>query len=68
MEYNVCMTCGADNGRAGNLFKKNGSEIFECLNCSDTRESGSFVIHACLVRTDEEINKTANILKERGVS
>ena len=57
MHYNVCKTCGADEGRAGMLI--NG----ECLNCHDTRLDSAVVIHAHLRRTDEEVAKTFAIIK-----
>jgi len=55
--YNLCKTCGAKDGRAGDLF--NG----ECLNCYKTRMTGEVSIHAWLPRTDEEISKTIAILE-----
>lgn len=57
MQYNVCKTCGACDGRCGLMI--NG----ECLNCHHTRESGEFVLHADLDRTPEELKKTGQILK-----
>lgn len=56
MQYNVCKTCGANNGRAGMLRND------ECANCYDTRTSGSITIHSSLVRTAEEHKKTFAIL------
>lgn len=56
MEYNVCKTCGACDGRAGFLI--NG----ECQNCYDTRRRGDVVIHANLPRTDKEIQRTVQIV------
>jgi len=53
MQYNVCKTCGAKDGRAGMLV--NG----ECQNCYDTRKTGSFVIHSFLNRTAVELNRMA---------
>jgi hypothetical protein len=64
MEYNVCQTCGAKDGRAGNLFSDSGGP-FECLNCRDTRKTGAYVIHLDLKRTDEEIDRTMAILHEK---
>ena len=58
MEYNTCKTCGANNGRAGLLIND------ECLNCNDTRKQGKLVLHSHLIRTQEEVNKTAKILKQ----
>lgn len=64
MEYNVCETCGAKDGRAGNLIRTvEYPKAAECMNCHKTRESGTIVIHAHLHRTDEEIQKTFDILK-----
>lgn len=56
MEYNVCKTCGAKDGRAGILINE------ECLNCYKTREKGEVCIHIDLKRTIEEIKKTMDIL------
>ena len=64
MEYNICKICGAKDGRAGLLIgnpKKN--LVNACMNCHDTRTTGNIVIHSNLIRTDEEIQKTMNILK-----
>ena len=66
MEFNVCGTCGAKDGRAGLLIASElNNRVFECSNCYDTRESGSIVIHTNLVRTDEEIEKTMEILNTK---
>jgi hypothetical protein len=62
MQWNVCETCGAKDGRAG-LLRKIKDGPAECLNCSDTRQQGAVVIHSNLKRTDEEIQKTMDILK-----
>jgi hypothetical protein len=63
MEYNVCGTCGAKDGRTGLLIATEKSNcVAECLNCCDTRESGVITIHSNLIRTDEEIEKTMKIL------
>ena len=58
MEYNTCKTCGANNGRAGLLIND------ECLNCNYTRKQGKLVLHSHLSRTQQEVNKTAKILKQ----
>jgi hypothetical protein len=58
MQYNVCKTCGAKDGRAGNLMN------YESMNCYDTRTTQDVVIHANLIRTEEEYKKTFNILNE----
>jgi hypothetical protein len=63
MDFNVCQTCGAKDGRAGNLFSSEGGPS-ECLNCRDTRMTGAYVIHLDLKRTDEEIDRTMAILHE----
>lgn len=60
MEYNVCGTCGAKDGRAGLLI--GDGTLSECLNCHDTRKTGIITIHSNLIRTDEEITKTMKIL------
>ena len=63
MEYNTCGTCGAKDGRAGLLIGSDlNNHIQECGNCYDTRKSGDIIIHMNLIRTDEEIQKTMNIL------
>lgn len=63
MEYNICGTCGAKDGRAGLLIGTElSNHVSECLNCHDTREFGNVTIHTNLIRTDEEIQKTMNIL------
>ena len=59
MVYNECKICGSNSGRAGLLIND------ACLNCHDTITSGEIVIHANLIRTQEEINKTFNILTNR---
>lgn len=66
MEYNVCEICGAKDGRAGLLIgnKVEGLEN-ACMNCHDTRKSGNVVIHANLVRTDEEIKKTIALCNKK---
>ena len=64
MQYNVCETCGAKDGRAGLLIKTKGTNLSECINCHDTRERKEVVIHIGLglSRTEEEIKKTMAIL------
>jgi hypothetical protein len=63
MQYNECKTCGAKDGRAGLLIGVPSEGIpDECLNCHDTRKTGNIVIHTNLIRTEEEIQKTFNIL------
>jgi len=56
MEYNVCPTCGACDGRAGLLI--NG----ECSNCHDTRQTGNIVLHGHLCRTETEWARTMSIV------
>ena len=64
MQYNECKICGAGGGRAGLLIgNESMGKVEACLNCHDTRESGEIVLYRHLVRTDEEIQKTFNILK-----
>ena len=66
MDFNVCETCHAMDGRAGNLFRKKGTiGPWECFNCYKTRETGNLVIDASLDRTDEEFKRTAAILEEK---
>lgn len=63
MTYNVCGICGAKDGKAGMLI---GNEVeglvHACMNCDGTRTTGTIVIHANLIRTPEEIEKTFSIL------
>jgi hypothetical protein len=56
MQFNVCKTCGASNGRCGNTIDD------ECRNCYTTRMKGEVSIFADLQRTAEEIHKTIAIL------
>ena len=56
MEYNVCKTCGAKNGRAGNLVND------ECENCHKTRKTGMVCLHAWLKRSQDEVDKTIAII------
>ncbi len=56
MEYNVCKTCRASDGRCGLLIDG------ECLNCHKTRETGDVHIDMSLPRTSEELNRTMEIL------
>ena len=65
MQYNVCETCGAKDGRAGLLIKTKGTNLSECINCHDTRERKEVVIHMRLSRTEEEIKKTMAILDRK---
>ncbi len=62
MQFNICETCGACDGRAGILFGLENN-INECENCKDTRETYSIVLHTHLIRTEEEIQKTFKILE-----
>lgn len=65
MGYNICKICGAKDGRAGMLIgnpEKNQPDA--CLNCHDTRTTGEITIHANLVRTNEELQKTFAILNQ----
>jgi hypothetical protein len=64
MQYNVCQICGAKDGRAG-LLIGGPNKPHACRNCHDTREYGEIVIHANLVRTQEEIEKTFAILNNK---
>lgn len=58
MQYNICKTCGACDGRAGLLIND------ECRNCHETRKHRVASFHGGLKRTDEEIRKTFAILDE----
>ena len=63
MQYNICETCGACDGRAGNLIsQEDGSHPDECINCNTTRQTGEVFI-SCLSRTEEEIKKTIAIIE-----
>lgn len=59
MQYNTCKTCGAKDGRAGNLYDG------ECDNCYKTRTTGEVYINVSLRRTEAEIEKTMAILDEK---
>ena len=61
MEYNVCETCGACNGRAGLVINVKGNPV-ECKNCYETRKTGAIFIDASLSRTQDELKKTMNII------
>ena len=66
IEFNTCRICGANGGRAGLLIGNDDPDKnrpFACLNCHDTRTTGIITIHSNLIRTDEEIQKTFNILE-----
>lgn len=64
MEYNICGICGAKDGRAGMLIGNTvENKVHACLNCHDTRTQGKIVIHSNLNRTEEELQKTFDILK-----
>ena len=58
MEYNVCKTCGAKDGRAGLLINS------ECLNCHETRKYKKIVLYSGLNRTESETKKTMAILEQ----
>lgn len=63
MGYNVCGICGAKDGRAGMLFgNPTLGLVYACENCHNTRTSGKIVIHSNLQRTEEELQKTFDIL------
>ena len=61
MVFNTCQTCLASDGRAGLLFGIEGLPD-ECSNCYETRKKGYVIIHADLKRTDDEIQRTMDIL------
>lgn len=63
MIYNTCNICGANGGRAGMLIgNPTEGKADACLNCHDTRDTGNIVIHSHLVRTEDELKKTMDIL------
>ena len=63
MQYNVCETCGAKDGRAGYLVKISDGPA-ACQNCKDSRKQRQVVIHSHLRRTDEEIAKTMQLVTD----
>ena len=63
MQYNICETCGANNGRAGLLISNEQGVLFECINCHTTRKTGEVFIDMSLLRTEVEIKKTMAILE-----
>ncbi len=62
MQYNVCKTCGACDGRAGMLIDLQEGNGMECMNCCDTRRTGDMVLHAHLKRTQAEVERTFSIV------
>lgn len=56
MIYNTCKTCGAHDGRCGVTIDG------ECWNCHHTRKNGNVSISTALQRTEEEIERTIDIL------
>ncbi|MBT6050754.1 MAG: hypothetical protein HOG49_28460 [Candidatus Scalindua sp.] len=62
IEYNICDTCGAKDGRAGNLWGTEGGPS-ECECCSKTRKTGEVCLFSYLPRTTEEVEKIIGILK-----
>ncbi len=65
VEYNICDTCGACDGRCGLTIDDGEGAGHECLNCHKTRETGDFILHTWLSRTDEEMKKTGQILRSK---
>ena len=63
MQYNICETCGANNGRAGLLISNEEGFLFECRNCHTTRKTSEVFIDMSLSRTEEELKKTMAILE-----
>lgn len=57
MQFNICCNCGAKDGRAGMLINE------MCLNCYDTKKRNEIVIHAELVRTEEELDKQFELIR-----
>jgi len=70
MEFNICRYCGANNGRAGMLIKSPdlGVDYYACLNCYDTIKNGEATIHTHLMRTDDELQKTLNLINDLQIS
>ena len=68
MQYNVCGICGAKDGRAGMLIgNSTKGQVDACLNCHDTRTTGSITVHGNLIRTQEEIQKTFKIIEKNNI-
>jgi hypothetical protein len=64
MEFNICKYCGAKDGKAGLLISSPSLKIkYACQNCYDTLSTKVLTIYTHLNRTEEEINKTLNLLK-----
>lgn len=66
MEYNTCQICGATDGRAGLLIGNSTQGLVNaCQNCHDTRTTGKLTIHSNLVCTEEELQKTMDLLSAK---
>lgn len=69
MEFNICRYCGANNGRAGVLINSPDLGIdYACSNCYDTLKNGEITIHTYLMRTDDELQKTLNLINDLEIS
>lgn len=64
MNFNICGTCGACDGRAGNLFGHEGSDVNNCENCRDSLLQNSFVIHTHLKRTKTELDRMMTAVEQ----
>ena len=65
MQYNECGICKAKDGRAGHLIGNPSLNLVDaCDNCHDTRTAQAIVVHSNLVRTEEELQRTINIIKK----
>lgn len=63
MQYNECKICGAKDGRAGILWGVPSLGIeMACQNCYETKRTGNVVIFSHLIRSEEELQRTINIL------
>lgn len=65
MRYNECSICGAKDGRAGMLWNIHSLDLINaCENCYQTKKTGTIVLHSHLIRTEEEIKRTINLLNQ----
>lgn len=62
MEYNICENCGADGGRAGNLFYTRHYPYFICESCKSTLDVNALVLHNYLPRHDHEVKNISRML------
>lgn len=63
MQHNECKYCGAKDGRAGFLISSPNLNIKDaCENCYDTISNKEVTIYTRLNRTEEELERTINLL------